>query len=792
MKFSEKWLREWVNPQLGTAELAEQLTMAGLEVDSIEAAAAKFSDIVVGEVLTVEKHPEADRLNVCTVNVGAAEPLNIVCGAKNVAVGLRVPTALVGAVLPGDFKIKKAKLRGVPSHGMLCSETELGLAESAEGLMILPADAPVGTDIREYLQLDDQIIEVDFTPNRGDCLSLRGLGREVAVLNALQPEVFEIKSVQPQIDDTFPVKVEAKQDCPIYLGRVIRNINPDAQTPLWMLERLRRAGSRSLGPLVDVTNYILLELGQPMHAFDLDKLKGGIEVRRAKPGEKIKLLDDSEITLDETMLVIADASAAQAFAGIMGGSDSSVSDATRNVFLECAFFSPDAIRGKARHYGMQTDSSYRFERGVDFAFTQYAMERATALLLEIAGGEAGPVNGVSDSSAYPQRQVIDLRLSQIRRVLGIEVDKNEVDGIMQRLGMQLESTDSGWKITPPSWRFDITIEADLIEEVGRVYGYNRIPSRLPAGVLKFVSRPEGQTGKRSLRRLLVDRGYQETIAYSFVDPQVQAMLDPEAKPLTLANPISSEMSVMRTTLWPNLVKAVEYNQARQQSRVRLFEIGRRFVPEAATLRQDSVISAVVSGSALPEHWDLASQEADFFHVKSDVEAILSLTRRAGDFIFRAGQHPALHPGQSAEIVLDGQHAGWLGSLHPSIQKQLDLTHSLIMFELDLQVLESGRVPVFRQVSKFPSIRRDLALVMDESINAGQVDSVIRRNGGDKLIDLQLFDVYRGKGIAKGMKSLAMALTIQDQNQTMTDEQVDTLIRDILVSVEAETGATLRE
>ena len=792
MKFSEQWLREWVNPNVATAELAEQLTMAGLEVDSIEPAAAEFTNIVVGEVLTVEKHPEADRLNVCTVNVGEAEPLNIVCGAKNVAVGVRVPTAMVGAVLPGNFKIKKAKLRGVPSHGMLCSEAEIGLAESAEGLMLLAADAPVGTNIREYLSLDDQIIEVDFTPNRGDCLSIKGLAREVSVLNNVEITEPEIKAVMPQIDDSFPVSVAAGEDCPIYLGRVIRNINPDAETPLWMQERLRRAGNRSLGPLVDITNYILLELGQPMHAFDLDMLKGGIQVRRASSGEKIKLLDESEITLNENMLVIADEQGAKAFAGVMGGNDSAVGDNTTNIFLECAFFNPDVIRGKARHYGMQTDSSYRFERGVDFAQTAKAMERATELVLQIAGGEAGPITDVSDSTVLPQRQVIDLRLTQIRRVLGIEIDINEVTTIMQGLGMMVESGVDSWKITPPSWRFDIQIEADLIEEVGRIYGYNRIPATLPTSNLKFVSQPEGQVGKRSIRRLLVDRGYQETIAYSFVDPQVQALIDPEAKPLTLANPISSEMSVMRTTLWPNLIKAVEYNQSRQQNRVRLFEIGRRFVPEGDTFRQDTVISGIASGGAMPDHWDLKAQQADFFHIKSDVEAILGLTRSAKDFIFRAEQHPALHPGQSAEILLDGQQVGWLGSLHPSIQKQLDLTHSPILFELDMQVLTSGRVPVFSSISKFPSIRRDLALVMDDSVVAGQVDSVIRRVGGDRLIGLQLFDVYRGKGIAKGKKSLALALTIQDQTQTLTDETVDTLIRDILVSIESETGATLRE
>ncbi len=792
MRFSEQWLREWVDPGVDTAALAEQLTMAGLEVDAIEPAAEPFSGVVVGQVLTVEKHPQADKLQVCTVDIGAEEALSIVCGAANVTPGIKVPTAVVGAVLPGGFKIKKAKLRGVASFGMLCSAKELGLAEDAEGLMLLDDAAPVGEDFRRWLGLDDHIIEVDFTPNRGDCLSIAGMAREIGVLYQTDLTPLDVAPVPATIDDVFPVAVEAEADCPRYLGRVIRGIDPAASTPLWMQERLRRAGLRSLGPLVDVTNYVLLELGQPMHAFDLARLHQGIVVRRARQGEKIALLDGSEIELDGDILVIADHSSPQAFAGVMGGAGSAVSDQTRDVFLECAFFSPDAIRGKARRFGMQTDSSYRFERGVDYQLQHQAMERATALILEIAGGQAGPVTSHESSGHFPARNEILLRKARLRQMLGIEIDPEQVSDYLQRLGMQVSPDPAGWRVIAPSYRFDIAIEADLVEEIGRIYGYDNIPASTPTAHLRMSASPEAWIDSRRIAQLLVDRGYQESINYSFVDPAIQALLDPDTRPLALSNPISSEMSVMRTTLWASLLKLVAYNHARQQSRIRLFEQGMRFLPGAGDIEQRLTMAGVITGPALPPHWNSTAHYADFFDIKSDVEAILGLTRQAGEFIFEQAVHPALHPGQSARVTRRGESIGWLGAVHPRVQQSLDLPEGVFVFELDYAALAQGAVPKFSALSKYPSIRRDLALVVDDGVAAATVQRQIEASLGGLLKDLEIFDVYRGKGVPEGKKSLAFALTLQDDNQTLTDDRVEALIQDTLATLKQTTGATLRE
>ncbi|MDH3326422.1 MAG: phenylalanine--tRNA ligase subunit beta [Gammaproteobacteria bacterium] len=792
MKFSENWLRAWVNPEVNTETLAENLTMAGLEVDSIEPAAPFFDHVVVGQVLSLQRHPDADKLNICEVDVGEDKPLSIICGASNVAKGVKVPAAMIGAELPGGMKIKKAKLRGIESFGMLCSATEVGIAESADGLLILPADAPVGTSIRDYMFLDDQIIEVDFTPNRGDCLSVAGITREIGVLTNTEVNEPEMPDVDASIDDVFEVVVDAATDCPRYLGRVIKGINPKAESPLWLQEHLRRAGLRSLSPTVDVTNYVLLELGQPMHAFDLAKLDEKIIVRRAVKGEKLKLLDDSEIEMDEKILVIADSNKALAFAGVMGGLDSSVTDSTQDIFLESAFFQPDIIRGKARRFGKQTDSSYRFERGVSFQIQYKAMQRATRLILDIAGGQAGPVTEVVNESDFPVRKTIAFRSARLQRVLGLKIDDDQVENILTRLGMSWTKNAEGWDVVAPDYRFDIEIEADLIEEIGRVYGYNNLPVSTPKANLQFVQEPEVKVFPRQIRSSLVNSGYQEAITYSFVDPAIQALLDPENTPIALENPISAEMSVMRTTLWSSLLKTAQHNQARQQNRVRIFEIGKRFSTVNGEIQQETVISGLVTGDVTHTQWGEAARKVDFFDVKHDVENLLSITGDITQFGWESAAHSALHPGQSAMITNKSRNIGWLGALHPKKQQQLGLHNPVFLFELSYTELDSGVLPQFKAVSKFPAIKRDLALVVKESVTAGTVFAIVTEAGGNRLQLVEIFDIYRGKGVEVGDKSLALSLTIQDDSQTLTDIEVDAIIQKILVSLQGSIGATLRE
>lgn len=602
MQISEAWLRELVNPPVSTEELVEQLTMAGLEVDSLEPAAAEFSGVVVGEVVSMEQHSNADKLRVCQVAVGEAEPIQIVCGASNVRVGLKVPAALVGAVLPGDFKIKKSKLRGELSMGMLCSEKELGLAADADGLMELFDDAPVGTDIREYLSLNDKIIELDLTPNRADCLSVEGVAREVAVLNKMAWSAVEVSAIEITHNDVINVSVEETEACPRYLGRLIKNVNPNAETPLWMQEALRRSGIRSLGPIVDVTNYVLLELGQPLHAFDADKLSGSITVRVSQKGEELALLNDQSIKLDGEALVIADEKQALALAGVMGGEASAVSDQTKDIFLECAFFTPIAIAGKARNFGLHTDSSHRFERGVDFSLQKRAIERATQLIVEITDGNVGPITEVTTDSCLPKRNAVNLRRNRIEKVLGINLANADVTEIFEGLGMQVQELDEGWSITPPGCRFDIEIEADLLEEVGRIYGYNNLPNSSLLMRSELGKAEEAVLPIARAEDLLVDRGYQEAITYSFVDEEIQQAIAPDDEFIRLKNPISSELSVMRTTLWCGLLNAALYNTKRQQSRVRLFESGLRFINKGGETVQQKMLSGLLLGNVIAEQW----------------------------------------------------------------------------------------------------------------------------------------------------------------------------------------------
>ena len=805
MKFSELWLREWVNPAITTQQLADQLTMAGLEVEAVEPVAADIDQVIVGSVAQIDKHPDADKLQVCSVDVGNGQALQIVCGASNVVKGGKYPVALIGAVLPNGLKIKKSKLRGVESSGMLCSATELGMAEQAEGLMTLPAGAPVGQSITDFLQLNDVSIELSLTPNRGDCLSVAGVAREVAVLNKTNVTPRHAAPVAPQCDSTFPVEIAAKQECPRYVGRVIKNVDPARTSPMWMQERLRRSGLRSISPTVDVTNYVLLELGQPMHAFDLDKLSGGITVRLASEGEEITLLDGQNIKLKAGTLVIADHKQPVALAGIMGGEESAVSDASKNIFLESAFFAPECIAGRARSYGLHTDSSHRFERGVDPALQELAMERATELLLEIVGGEPGPVISQQVKEFVPQRDAILLRHERLQKVLGTELDTSVVDDILFRLELQHVEQEHGWTVTPPSFRFDIEREEDLIEEVARIYGYDKIPvahAQAPAVMLPVT---ESHVTVERIQNVLIDRGYQEAITYSFVDPNIQRHLHSESGAVTLANPISADLSEMRTTLWSGLVGAVIYNLNRQQTSVRLFETGLRFLQTDSGLQQHPMIAGVVTGNASPMQWGQGARNVDLFDIKSDVEAIVSLTGQADTFIFVADRHPALHPGQTAKILrhtqLNQKHAdnkseeseeiGWLGTLHPAVSKKLGIEQPIFLFEIKLAAVTQREIPHFEEIPKFPSIKRDLAIVVDEGVSAQAVSDCIRRVSTVMLTNLKLFDVYQGKGIDSGRKSLAFSLTLQDRDRTLTDQDVDVAIDEILSTLNRELGATLR-
>ncbi len=791
MKLSEQWLREWVDPPVSTDELAERLTTAGLEVAGVEPVAGPQAGIVVGEVLSVAPHPNADKLRVCKVHVGQEQPLDIVCGAPNVREGMRAPTALVGAELAGGMKIKKAKLRGVESFGMLCSGQELGIEENSEGLLALPQDAPVGEAIGVVLNLDDVSIDLDLTPNRGDCLGIAGIAREVGVIYRCSVNPPDMPAMEPAVTDEFPVEITAPADCPRYVGRVIRNVDPSAPTPLWMQERLRRSGLRSISAIVDVTNYLLLELGQPMHAFDLEKLAGGIQVRRATQGEGIALLDGTELTLDADSLVIADGNGPVALAGIMGGLSTAVSEQTRHIFLESAHFTPTAISGRARRYGLATDSSHRFERGVDFALQRRAVERATALLLDIIGGEPGPVIDVSSDEHLPRRQAIGLRPERIERVLGMSVDPETVTEVMTRSGASVVEEGDRWEVTPPSFRFDLVIEADLIEEIARIVGYDNVPSVAPRANLEVRTATESRVELFRMRHLLMDRGYHEAITYSFVDPGQQAKIDPDEQPVRLSNPISADMAVMRTTLWTGLLKALAYNQNRQQGRVRLFESGLRFRRRDGATHQTPTLAGVVAGSPYPEQWGSLQRPLDFHDVKADVEALLGLSGEPDHFTFVPSRHPALHPGQAATVQRGDRQVGSLGALHPSLLKELDLTGPVYLFELDAELAAAGRVPKFEALSRFPAIRRDIAIIVDEGVTGQAVRECIGQASSDVLKKLELFDVYQGEGIDSGKKSLALGLILQAASRTLTDTEVDALVDTVVKALGRQLGADLR-
>lgn len=791
MKISENWLRTWVNPAIDSDTLSDQLTMLGLEVDELAPVAKPFTGVVVGEVLTVEQHPDADRLRVTTVNIGSGEPLQIVCGAPNVRAGMKAPVATIGAVLPGDFKIKKGKLRGVESQGMLCGASEIDLEDKIDGLLELPDDAPVGVNIREYLKLDDNVIDISITPNRGDCFSIRGIAREVAVINQLQMNEPEIKSVDATITDEKKVVIST-DGAPRYLGRVIKNVNVKAATPEWMEQALARSGIRTHSILVDVTNYVLMELGQPMHAFDLAKIEGTVHVRQAQPQEKLQLLNDQEVELQEDVMVIADDQKALAIAGIMGGLASSVTDDTTDIFLESAFFAPLAIAGRARRFGLHTDSSQRYERGVDFELPLIAMNRASQLIQELAGGEFGPITVAEKSDLLPKREAIELKQAQVDQLLGYKVAAEFITDALTRLGCEVTiQADGEWSVVPPSHRYDMAIYQDLIEEVARIDGYDNIQISLPSMDVQ-LAKYQDRFEIAQLRQTVVTLGYQEAISFSFADAKLEKQLNPQVSPLMLANPISSDLAAMRSTLLSSLIPCVQYNLNRQQSRVRFFELGLRFDYQKANsiqdLKQIPTLALVAVGSREPESWHAKPQPMDFFDFKGEVEEILAAGRVKVEYV--RSERPWLHPGQSAEILVDGQSIGYLGRLHPSLENELDLSTTWVA-ELDQAAVLQSYVSNFTELSRFPSVRRDIALLISDNINVRDIQQLIEKTGGELLDSTWLFDVYTGQGVEEGKRSLAFALLWQHPSRTLEDAEIKSGMDNIIQVLENTYQATLR-
>lgn len=790
MKLSEQWLREWVNPNLTVKQLAEQMTLAGLEVATLHPVAGPFNKVVVGEVLSVVAHPDASRLQVCVVDIGSEPTLQIVCGAKNCRVGLKVAVAQVGAQLPNSV-IKEAKLRGVVSQGMLCSSHELGFAETSQdsGILELSLDAPLGKDVREYLQLNDHCLDVHLTPNRGDCLSIKGLARDIAAITQQtlnEPTVLKQPAV---IEDKIKINIAAIEGCPLYVGRIIRNINTQAKTPLWMQERLRRSGVRSIHPVVDITNYVMLELGQPLHAFDLKHLNHEVCVRYAKAQERITLLDGKNVELDSTTLVIADTHQVLAIAGVMGGVDSSVTSDTQDVFLESAFFMPACIAGRARQYGLTTDSAYRFERGVDPAMTVLALERATQLLSDLVGGQAGPVlQVVSNTQTKPP---ITFRPAHLQKFLGFSLDNERIASIFASLGIKVQHKDTQvWQVTAPTWRFDLNLEVDLIEELARIYGYQHIPVSLPRSPLTFAAQPETQLSLTRLQDLLVDRGYQEAINYSFTAPKLQQTLVPDLTAISLLNPISSELSVMRTSLWPGLLNTLRYNQQRQQLRCRFFETGVCFQLQEESLEQREYLAAVASGSQLPEQWGVANTPLDFFTMKSDLEALLSLTAKH-DIQFMPGTHPALHPGLSSNLQREGHTIGYFGALHPKITTELDLMGPIFCFEIETAAIDTRELPQFKAFSKFPMVRRDISFWIDKKYPAQTILQCVNQKAGELLQHAFFFDVYFAEQ-APQKRSLALALCWQHSTRTLVDAEVDDLMQKVIDLLQQRFAIQLRD
>ena len=787
MNISTSWLREWISPVVTDEILAEQLTMAGLEVDGIETVAPAFSKVVVGHVVSCEKHPDADKLNLCQVDVGEAETVQIICGAKNVRTGLKVMAALVGAKLPGDFKIKKAKLRGVESFGMICSESELGISDSSEGIAELDVEATIGQDVREYLDLDDHIIELDITPNRGDCFSVLGVAREVSAN-------YNMAFVMPDIEITATGKssvatsVSNTSACPKYLTRSIKGIDNSVQTPQWMADKLKRSGQSTHSPVVDVTNYVLMELGQPMHAFDLAKIQGDIQVRNAKLGETVDLLNDSTVELKDDTLVITDAKSVLAIAGVMGGEASSTQTTTTDILLESAFFEPVSIAGKARNYGLHTESSLRFERGVDFNITELALDRAAQLVIEICGGKASEITKSVDESALPKLEPITITQAKIQKILGFELDSNWIEEKFINLDFEIsDKTSNSWTIIPPSFRFDIRIPADLIEELARLYGYDKLPVQKLSLDANINVIKEAQIDKYDVMQALVSRGYQEVITYSFISEKYQDLINPLAKKITLKNPISADMSTMRSSLWAGLLQTVESNQRRGHTDARFFEIGLCFDGVKAD-EQSNKLAGIVSGNRFNAQWSSEIQPLDFFDAKADLESLLSFT--SATFDFEAAEHPALQKGQSAKISLNGEQVGWIGALSPAVQKELSLS-KCYLYEVDLNAILAGKIAKYESFSSYQQAQRDIALVVDQATPVAALTQSINELKQTHFVSVSLFDVYSGEHIESGKKSVALSLTYQSLEATLADDEVNTKVDEVLALMKDKFSATLR-
>jgi phenylalanyl-tRNA synthetase beta chain len=792
MKIAESWLREWVNPELDTEQLAHQLTMLGHEVDDVFYEGAGLDDVVIAEIVDVEKHPDADRLSVCKVSTGSGELIDVVCGAPNVATGMKSPLARPGVTLPNGLKLRKSKIRGVVSNGMLCSATELGLGDESDGIIALPEGAPVGSPLVEFLKLPDAVIDLDLTPNRGDCFSVLGIARDLAALTGSALKDASAESVPASIEDRHPVELVEPEGCPQFAGRVIRGIDPKARSPIWMTERLRRAGLRSISPVVDITNYVMLEYGQPLHAYDCELLQGPIRPRLAMAGEKVTLLDEKEVELKPDTLVIVDDSGPIGIAGIMGGLSTAVSSATTDVFFEAAFWPPAFMAGRARSYGMHTDASIRFERGVDPAGQARAVERATRLLLEIAGGEAGPLVVDAAEDYLPQRSAIILRAQRLSRLLGIALDADEVQAILEGLELQVQAESDGWRVVPPSHRFDLQIEADLIEEVARIHGYDSIPETTAYVQSPLETVTESNIGFERVADTLVARDYHEVVTYSFIDAADNAAFSGVDSELQLSNPISSEMSVMRASLWPGLVTAASANLARQQDRIRIFECSKSFHGSLQHHTEVVRLAGLACGPVAPEQWGSKTVNADFFDIKSDVEAILALATDAGEINFVPCEHPALQAGQSAEVRRGEEPIGLIGKLHPALAKRYDLKRPVYLFELDAAKALQSSAPVAAPVSKFPSIRRDIAVIVDDPVTAGELVAAIRASAEDLIREVRIFDVYKGPGIEAGRKSVAIGLILQKTSRTLTDEDADVAMAAAISKLQDKFAAELRD
>ncbi len=792
MKFSENWLREWVDPNLDSAALVHQLTMAGHEVDDFVVQGANLKDVRVAEVMSVSKHPDADKLSVCQVRTGKGATVEVVCGAPNVRQGMKAAFAAPGVELPNGLKLQRTTIRGVVSNGMLCSAIELGLGDESDGIIELPQDAPTGADLAGFLALPDTILEVNLTPNRGDCFSVSGLARDLSAVTGSSLLPRDQPAVVVTGKDKHKVVIDTPAACPRFAGRVIRNIDADAASPLWMQERLRRAGLRSIHPVVDVTNYVMLELGQPLHAYDRDRLTGTIRPRFARPGEKLVLLDDREIELHEDTLVVSDDSGPIGLAGIMGGRSTSVSPQTVNVFLEAAFWPQDVVAGRARRYALHTDASLRFERGVDPALQGKAVDRATELLLGICGGAAGPLTDVVDQQHLPQPAEILLRRSQLSRLLGIDIETEVVERILKSLQIDLERQGDGWSARVPRFRFDLRIEHDLIEEVARIFGYDRIPERTDVAELPLGDVTEARVDLELVADTMVARDYREVVTYSFVDPGTDRLLTGRSSELVLSNPISSEMAVMRGSLCTGMLAAAVMNLSRQQERVRLFEIGKSFHGKLDAPVETMRVAGLAIGPALGEQWADKARTVDFFDIKSDIQAVLALTGSASDFTYSPTDIDSLQPGQAAAIRRHDIAVGYVGKLHPAVAKQLGLRKDVFLFELDADAVFSAKIAVASPVSRFPSIRRDIAVIVKDEVSAAQLQHAVAQALPDLIREVRIFDVYKGPGIEAGLKSIALGLILQETSRTLTDQDADFAMQTVVRKLQLDYGAELRE